>query len=88
MTFSSSHPMMKDSWTRSEFELPTLDSEETALISGASSQNTILVSAFLALIVLLLAGYFLKKKHEKPPETTALFPEGSENHTYCSLRIP
>lgn len=60
-----------------EFELPNLDSEETELISGASSQNTILVSAFLALIVLLLIGYFLKKKHEKPPETTALFSGGS-----------
>lgn len=60
-----------------EFELPNLDSEETELISGASSQNTILVSAFLALIVLLLAGYFLKKKHEKSPETTTLFPGGS-----------
>ncbi len=60
-----------------EFELPNLDYEEPGLTSGASSQNTILVSAFLALIVLLLAGYFLKKRREKPPETTALFPGGS-----------
>jgi uncharacterized membrane protein len=47
------------------FEVPYLDYEETGPVSRANSQYTVLVPAFLALVVLLLAGYLLKKRREK-----------------------
>ena len=46
------------------------------VVSRAGSQYTVLVSAFLALIVLLLAGYILKKKHDK--STTDSFYSGRQ----------
>ena len=51
-----------------------------SLYPRQSSQNTVLVSAFLALIVLLLAGYLLKKRHEKPPEIILFFRDERERY--------
>ncbi len=63
---------------QSEFEPLNLDYEETEFTSGVNSQNIILVSAFVALIVLLLAAYFLKKRHERSSEAAVQFSGGGK----------
>jgi uncharacterized membrane protein len=57
-----------------DFENVYLDIEEAEPQSQASSQNTVLIFALLALCILLLAGYFVIKGKRKPPEKAAGFP--------------
>ncbi len=67
-------PSHEELLNQDNFEVPNLDYEEMGVISRPGSQYTVLVSAFLALLVLLLAGYILKKKYDK--STTILFTQG------------
>lgn len=62
-------PYNEELLNQDDFEAPILDYEEIRPVSRPASQYTVLVSAFLAIIVLMLAGYFLKKKHEKSTDT-------------------
>jgi len=68
-------PYNEELLNQDEFEAPNLDYEEIKSVSRPGSQYTVLVSAFLVLIVLLLAGYLLKRRHEKL--ATVFLPEGN-----------
>jgi uncharacterized membrane protein len=71
LLFPPSHEELLD---QDNFEVPSLDYEETEPASEANSRYAVLAPAFLVLIVLLLAAYLLGKRHEKSTKTP--FPEG------------
>jgi len=64
----------EDLLNQEDFENVDLNIEEEETQSQASSQNTVLIFALLALCILLLAGYLVKKEKRTPPEKAADSP--------------
>ncbi|HWR26227.1 MAG TPA: MarR family transcriptional regulator [Methanosarcina sp.] len=71
---------------QTSIDVTNLDPGKTKPVSKISSQNTLLVAVFFALIVvLLLAGYFLFKRYRKHRKTATLFE--AENRKINMLQL-